>query len=301
MPELRQLQIFAAVAEELNFTRAARRLHLGQQAVSKAVHQLERELGVTLLERTTHEVRLTPAGAALRDDGRQALAAVDAAFDRARQVGLGLAGTVTIGVTPAIAPAERDRVVRVLRDGAQRLRVSIRDIRPGDIRDELRARAVDLVLARIGVDGVASATLSSTPAVLCVPTGHPLATARSVPASRLDGLRLLTWQPPGTPFTDLLKARLAAVGAAVTPVQSRVTGAVLASELTDVDAVALLPTGWPPSHGISLVPLQDRLTFPLLMLWHPDATSPWVERIRAHSQRRHGADAATTGLIAGRA
>jgi DNA-binding transcriptional LysR family regulator len=65
MPELRQLRAFVAVAQELNFTRAAERLHLGQQAVSKSVRQLERELGVTLLERTTREVRLTPAGAAL--------------------------------------------------------------------------------------------------------------------------------------------------------------------------------------------------------------------------------------------
>ena len=62
MPELRQLRAFVAVAEELNFTRAAERLHLGQQAVSKSVGQLERELGVALLERTTREVRLTPAG-----------------------------------------------------------------------------------------------------------------------------------------------------------------------------------------------------------------------------------------------
>ena len=63
MPELRQLRAFVAVAQELNFTRAAERLHLGQQAVSKSVRQLERELGVTLLERTTREVRLTAAGA----------------------------------------------------------------------------------------------------------------------------------------------------------------------------------------------------------------------------------------------
>lgn len=62
MPELRQPRTFVAVAEERNFTRAAERLHLAQQAVSKSVRQLERELGVELLERTTREVRLTPPG-----------------------------------------------------------------------------------------------------------------------------------------------------------------------------------------------------------------------------------------------
>lgn len=83
MPELRQLRAFVAVAEELNFTRAAERLFLGQQAVSKSIRQLERELGVVLLERTTHEVRLTAAGAELLRDGRGALKAADTAFERA--------------------------------------------------------------------------------------------------------------------------------------------------------------------------------------------------------------------------
>jgi DNA-binding transcriptional LysR family regulator len=72
--ELRQLRTFVAVAEQLNVTRAAERLHMGQQAVSKSVRALEREFGVELLERTTREVRLTDAGAALLADGRRALA-----------------------------------------------------------------------------------------------------------------------------------------------------------------------------------------------------------------------------------
>src|SRR5512145_2714275 len=101
MPDLRQLRTFVAVAEELNFTRAAERLHLAQQAVSKSVRQLEGQLGVELLERTTREVHLTEAGAALLESGREALAAADAAFSRARDVGLGLSGTVRVGLTPA--------------------------------------------------------------------------------------------------------------------------------------------------------------------------------------------------------
>ncbi len=96
MPDLRQLRAFVAVAEELNFTHAAERLHLGQQAVSKTVSQLERELGVELLERTTREVRLTTAGSALLARGREALVAADAAFDVARAVGRGLAGAATV-------------------------------------------------------------------------------------------------------------------------------------------------------------------------------------------------------------
>ncbi len=125
MPELRQLRAFVAVAEELNFTRAAERLHLGQQAVSKTVQQLEGELGVALLERTTHEVSLTPAGRTLLRDGREVLAAADAAFERAAGVGRGLGGTVRVGVSPATGQAVREEVIEVLRRGAPELSVAL--------------------------------------------------------------------------------------------------------------------------------------------------------------------------------
>jgi DNA-binding transcriptional LysR family regulator len=77
--ELRQLRYFLAVAEELNFTRAAERLHIAQQPLSAAIARLERQLDVRLLDRTTRRVTLTEAGTALLDPARAALLAADAA------------------------------------------------------------------------------------------------------------------------------------------------------------------------------------------------------------------------------
>lgn len=180
MPDLRQLRAFVAVAEELSFTRAAERLHLGQQAVSKSVSQLERELGVELLQRTTREVSLTAAGDALLASGREALRAADAAFEVARQVGGAQSGTVRVGISPAIGPAEREEIVRALRDGAPDLSVSLLELRPATTQHALRAGEVDLVVARVsgvGDDTIDHAPLRDTALALYVPEDHALARA----------------------------------------------------------------------------------------------------------------------------
>jgi len=85
--EVRQLRYFVAVAEELHFGRAAGRLGMAQPPLSRAIRDLERQLGVALLERTTRQVRLTAAGEVLLRDARTALEAVAAAARRARQAG----------------------------------------------------------------------------------------------------------------------------------------------------------------------------------------------------------------------
>jgi DNA-binding transcriptional LysR family regulator len=282
MPELRRLRAFVAVAEELNFTRASQRLHLGQQAVSKSVRQLERELGVALLERTTREVRLTPAGAALLAEGRDVLSAADAAFARARTVGRGVAGTVRLGVSPAVGPVVREEAARVLREGARELAVSFHEVRPAEIAPRLRDRAVDLVLARTAPDApdVDSAALTPSPVVLVVPAGHRLAAATTAGLAELDGERLLTWSRPGTPYTDLLVGRLAAAGANVEPVQAQVTGGTEPPDVAGARAVALVPDGWPPGEGNVVVRIEGDVSLPLLVLWPAGVPPAAVQRLR---------------------
>lgn len=284
MPELRHLRTFVAVAEERNFTRAAERLHLAQQAVSKAVAQLERELGVELLERTSREVRLTAAGAALLAAGPDALAGVDRAFATARDVGQGLTGTVRIGVSPALGLAVLEAATRAVRDDAPELAVAFVEVRPGDVERALRDRSVDLVLARTARTGpeVDSAALPPTPAVLAVPATHALAQRDGAVALReLDGQRLLTWSAPGTPYTDLLLARVRAAGAGVEHAESRITGASGLLPLVEADAVAIVPEGWPPHPGVTYLPFAEDLTLPLVVLWPAGAPPLAVRRLRA--------------------
>jgi DNA-binding transcriptional LysR family regulator len=116
-PEVRQLHYFIAVADELNFTRAAARLHVMQQSLSSAIAQLEATLGIKLFERTSRSVALTPAGTAWLPYARQALAAAERAAEAAEDLSagrvgrlrVGLAATAALGFTPRLLRAFTER------------------------------------------------------------------------------------------------------------------------------------------------------------------------------------------------
>jgi DNA-binding transcriptional LysR family regulator len=95
--EFRQLRYFVTLAEELHFGRASAREHIVQSALSQQLQRLERELGVVLLERSTHHVGLTAAGAAFLIEARQILAHMDRAAGVARSAA-GAAATVRVGI-----------------------------------------------------------------------------------------------------------------------------------------------------------------------------------------------------------
>src|SRR6202453_2379718 len=104
--ELRHLEVFVAVAEELSFTRASTRLHLVQSGVSSAIKALERDLGAQLFDRDRHRVMLTDAGQVLLPEARATLAAAQAARDAVSEAQGGLRGTVTVGTMLSTGPLD---------------------------------------------------------------------------------------------------------------------------------------------------------------------------------------------------
>ena len=118
--ELRHLRYFVAVAEQRHFGRAAERLHMAQPPLSQQIRQLEADLGVTLLTRTTRRVDLTPAGAAYLDHARSILAAVDEAGAVAARIAAGRTGRLMVGcvgsATYSLLPALAKRMRSELPD-----------------------------------------------------------------------------------------------------------------------------------------------------------------------------------------
>jgi DNA-binding transcriptional LysR family regulator len=283
LPELRHLRTFVAVAEELSFTRAARTLCIRQSTASKIVRELERTLDVELFERTTHEVRLTPAGAALLDGAGRALRSLTTTLDATLAVGRGVRGTVCVGYSPLIGPQDRADAIRVLRPRGSELSLVLQELRPEQVPAALRRHDVDLALTRgagMADTGLDRTSLRPSAMHLAVPAGHALHGRASTGLRDLDGQRLLVWSPAGTPYTDLVADRVRRAGAEVELVEARVTGAavLLTQQLLDEDAVALVPAATPAPAGVRCVPVRD-FAAPLWLLWPAGLPSAAVHRL----------------------
>jgi len=183
--ELRHLEYFVAVAEELSFTRASRRLHVVQSGVSSSIQALERELGATLLDRDRHRVALTDAGQALLPEARATLAAAQAAREAVGEARSGLRGTVTLGTMQSTGPLDLPALLgrfHTTHPGvAVRLRLSA--LGSTGLAREVISGVLDLALLSPPGQPLADLALrfvSAEPLLVVCHPAHPIAGRRSV-------------------------------------------------------------------------------------------------------------------------
>lgn len=142
--EIRQIQYFAAIVREGSFSRAARKLHVGQPALSKQVQALERELGVDLLVRLPGGVRPTAAGARLDELSRALLVQVDDIRSAVREAAASLAGTVTLGLSPSLVPALAGHLERRFGQEHPQARLAIVEALPMFLAERVEEGRLDL-------------------------------------------------------------------------------------------------------------------------------------------------------------
>jgi DNA-binding transcriptional LysR family regulator len=198
--ELRELRYFIAVAEELNFTRAAVRLGMAQPPLSAAIGKLERKLGVRLLERTSRRVTLTPAGSVLLEQGRAALNGVAAALERSRRAAT-QDDRLTVAVKPGAGTHLLKEIIRRCAHIARIPQVHLLFGYPGGPAAALRNGSADVAILRLPFEqhGLDTELLLTEPRVAVLPADHRLANHRALRRSDLAGEPMPRWAGQADP------------------------------------------------------------------------------------------------------
>ncbi len=187
--ELRHLRYFSVLADELHFGRAAERLAITQPPLSVAIRQLEESVGARLFERNSKEVRLTPAGQALRGSARRLLRQAEEAALEARDVAAGSAGRLRIGFVGAMLYRGLPQALRAFQSAHPAVRISLAELNSAELVTELLHDRLDLAFmhaARLPAE-LRARLLLSEPFVACLPQDHALAGRKRVaPAALRD-------------------------------------------------------------------------------------------------------------------
>lgn len=247
--DLRQLRQFVAVAEERSFRRAAERLHVSQPPLTVTVQRLEAEVGVQLLDRNRHGVRLTPAGEAFLEEARRTLTHAQLAVEIAQRAASGKVGTLRLSFVPSAGLAVVPRLLR----GYRRDHPDVRMILSGDTTtrqlDALAQGRVDVGIVVPPATEHASLHMKvfhREELVLAVPSEHPLASSKSVQLRNLANEAFVGFPPKDGPgFESVVAAACQACGFAPRLVQSA----------SQMQAILTLVAG---GLGVALVPQAMR-------------------------------------------
>lgn len=176
--ELRHLRYFQALAQTLNFTRAAEQLHIAQPPLSRQIQQLEEELGVTLLERA-RPLRLTEAGRYFHEHSNALLHQLDTLCENTRRIGLGKKTWMGIGFAPSTLYGVLPELIRRLRANESQeleLELGLSEMTTVQQVEALKAGRIDVGFGRIHIDdpAVVQQVLNADRLIAVLPASHPL-------------------------------------------------------------------------------------------------------------------------------
>jgi DNA-binding transcriptional LysR family regulator len=288
--ELRLLRYFVAVAQERHFGRAAARLHMSQPPLSRAIKQLEADLGTVLLRRSAAGVTLTAAGALLYDEARTLLQQADQA--RARVVAAAGAATITIGTIADSAEEAGARLAAAFRERNPGVDVRIREADFTDPTAGVRAGLADVAITRTPFDraGLTLLTLRSDPVGVVLRADDPLAGRDVVQVRELTG-RQWFQLPEGT--DPVWRAYWNG-----TKPGGRLRDGPVARTITEClqgtlwnGTVGMMPMGHTLPEGLTCVRLAGVPASRLVLAWNSAGSDPLVRsftRIAAANYRPAG-------------
>ena len=274
--ELRELRYFVVLARELHFGRAAELLHISQPPLSQAIANLERKVGTKLLERTSRQVRLTPAGAVLRDRVEHVLADVDDAVVATRATAAAEAATLRIAAAFPLGETMLPQIASALGTHFPELELDVTQESANEAVERVRHGEADLGLALCpAVDGrLAAKTVRREPAVALVHRQSLFASRESITIGELAQHRLLLWPRERSAGShDLVVSLFAPAQPASLTVLDRLDAAWW-KELV-AGAFTVVPAGSPMTPDYVTVPIADSPSdFVTDLVWSEHAPPP---------------------------
>jgi DNA-binding transcriptional LysR family regulator len=266
MIDLRQYRQFVAVAEEMNFRRAAERLRMAQPPLTAAIRRVEAELGVALLERTNRVERMTPAGEVFLLEARRVLAQSERAIEQARRAGEGLVGSLRITFVATAAHEMLPRIVRSFRARHGDVSLELQEATTAQQANALVDDRADIGLVALPLpDGASLNTVSLRRAALvaALPQEHPLASRTKLGLADLARDPWILFPPAlGPGLHRRVVSACARAGFAPTVVQRAVQMDTIVSLVAAGLGVSVVPPalGEAGRPGVRFQPLQGRGT-----------------------------------------
>lgn len=284
---LEQLRGFVAVAEELNFRRAAERLRMTQPPLSRQIQKLENSIAVQLFERNSRGIALTAAGSAFLTEARRLLALAESAPDLARRISQGSAGLIRIGFTATSTFGTLGALLGRISKELPEVDVELREMVSRDQLDALLAGDIDLGLGRPPFDRTAfgARLLYREPLVAAVPDAHPLARMdRPLTVRDLHDEPMIMHSPTEARYFHDLVVRLAPAGQ-LRQVHTVAQILTMVSLVAAGRGLALVPRSATALGiaGVRFVAMSDVDSEPveLFAIWLRDSRNPALHRFVA--------------------
>ncbi|SNS50006.1 LysR family transcriptional regulator [Rhodococcoides kyotonense] len=276
--ELRQLEYFVAVAEEANFTRAAERVRISQSGISAQIRALEREVGASLIDRSSRVASLTVAGKAALEHARAALASAESVQRSVDEVNLLVRGRLDVGMVTACTVTPLFDALAAFHHAHPGVEVSLAEGNSDVLIQRVLAGTLDVALVGTASDPPAeleSFVLIREGLAVCVPPGHPLASRREVTVAEVcehpvvclpvgTGIRAVFDETCSRAGVDAHIALAASAPAAVADLAARGMGVGVLSRSMSADF----------SDRLEAVPISDvAVDAVLALVWSPNPSA----------------------------
>ena len=292
--DTRQLEYFVAVAEELNFTRAAARLFAVQSTVSAGIRSVESELGATLFERSTKRVSLTAAGARVLPEARAVIEAVDRVRSAASENSHDIRGRLRVGIFTSLAYLDLPGLFGEFHERYPLVDLQLTASPSGSsgFTDDVRRGRVDLAFVGLAVGDLAGfhvVELTRTGFGAVLPTTHPLAGRTGVDLAELTPESWVD-TPAGFGNRVILDRALAERGLSRTITAQVSELGVVAEFVAAGLGIAVIPeVAYSPAEGTVIVPIEPPVSWSLSAITRPGA-SPAVAALLELMAERFAVD-----------